>query len=177
MLADAMGEADLASDWLAGSVYLNARHPVFGGRCPGELWYQRDPEPLRDKARRDGVVRGLKRDLWGEPCGRTRQLESDAVWVLDGPGDEHFTRQVSDLGQLLIGESVGLGDHQFEWVLQHRPQSDSGGRRPGHAWVSVSDDSVDIAGGELRESVWWFEMKQGQLKVIVHGSQPVKRVR
>ena len=80
-----MGEADLASDRLAGRSEMNAGHGVLGARWPGELWYQRDPEPLRDEGRRDRVVRGLKRDLRREPRGRARQLESDAVWIVRRP--------------------------------------------------------------------------------------------
>ena len=70
MLAGAMGEADLASDRLAGSLDINAGQRALGGRWPGELWYQRDPEPLRDKCRRDRVVGGLKRESPDVSVGR-----------------------------------------------------------------------------------------------------------
>ena len=172
-----MGEADLASDRLAGRPEMNARHAVLGGRWPGELWYQRDPEPLRDEGRRDRVVRGLKRDSRREPRGRARQLESDAVWIVRRPGDEHFIPQLCDRDQLLTGEPVSGGDNQSEGIGQHRAQSDAGGRRPGHAWVAVGDDSVHITGSELREPVWRLEMKQGQLEIGMSRRQPFERIR
>ena len=172
-----MGKADLAGDRLAGRFETNARHDVLGGRWPGELWYQRDPEPLRDKGRRDRVVGGLKRDLRREPRGRAGQLESDAVWIVRRPGDEHFIPQLCDRDHLLTGEPVSCGDYQSQGVVQHGSQSDVGGRRPGHARVAVGDDSVDITGGELREPVWRLEMKQGQLEIGMSRRQPFERIR